>query len=315
MAPPIIVINLDRDTDRLAHMQAELARLGLPFERFPALRGDALPTDLARYFPFGAQLSPGEIGCYASHLAIMQRVAVGQAPVLVLEDDVGLPEDLPRALDSLLAALPRRWDIVRLSYHTKLTARPLAYLGAGRALVRYSHVPTTTGAYLISPRGARKFLAERPRSLPIDHDLRRVWDWDLDTYGVGPPLVRDGVLGQSSIDSLSPDGRACAHRRMRKPSYGMKRIRHEMRAFGFSGWLAVSALNTVARLTPRRFRPAFVQWANARLAQTVQPPGPAAALASALMRVITGAPASGLRTSLNATHSDSQAVRVNRSTP
>lgn len=315
MALPIIVINLDRDTDRLAHMQAQLLRLGLPFERFPALRGDALPADLARYFPFGARLSPGEIGCYASHLAILQRVAAGRTPVLVLEDDVGLPDDLPHALNALVSALAQHWDIVRLSYHTKLTARPLAQLGAGRHLVRYSHVPTTTGAYLISPRGARKFLAEKPRSLPIDHDLRRVWEWDLDTYGVSPPLVRDGVLGQSSIDALSPNGRACAYRRMRKPSYGIKRIRHELRDFGWSGWLGVSALNTVARLTPRRLRPAFIQWANARLAYTTQPPGPAVSLASALMRVIAGAAALGLRTSLNATHSDSHAVRVNRSTP
>lgn len=315
MVLPIIVINLDRDADRLAHMQVQLARLALPFERFPALRGDALPTDLARYFPFGAHLSLGEIGCYASHLAIMQRVAAGRTAALILEDDVGLPDDLPRALESLLAALPQRWDIVRLSYHTKLTAQPLAQLGGGRTLVRYSHVPTTTGAYLLSPRGARAFLAERPRSLPIDHDLRRVWDWDLDTYGVSPPLVRDGVLGQSSIDSLSPNGRACAHRRMRKPSCGFKRIRHGMRDFGGLGWLAVSAFNTIARLMPRRLRPAFIQWANARLAQTVQAPGPAVSLASAFMRVITGATASGLRTSLNATHSDSHAVRVNRSTP
>jgi GR25 family glycosyltransferase involved in LPS biosynthesis len=48
---------------------------GVAYERFPALRGDALPSDLARYFPVDVALSPGEIGCYARHLAILQRVA------------------------------------------------------------------------------------------------------------------------------------------------------------------------------------------------------------------------------------------------
>jgi hypothetical protein len=50
---------------------------GVAYERFPALRGDAMPSDLARYFPVDVALSPGEIGRYASHLAILQRVARG----------------------------------------------------------------------------------------------------------------------------------------------------------------------------------------------------------------------------------------------
>lgn len=91
MAPEIIVINLDCDTARLAHMRRQLSGVGLRYERFAALRGDALLADLARYFPAGARLSSGEIGCYASHLAIMQRIVRGEIaqPLLVLEDDVG----------------------------------------------------------------------------------------------------------------------------------------------------------------------------------------------------------------------------------
>jgi len=268
MAPHIIVINLDRDTGRMAHMRAEFDRLSLQYERFAALRGDTLPPALARYFPFGVQLSPGEIGCYASHLAIMQRLASGElpSPLLVLEDDVGLPPDLPQALEALVGALPASWDIVRLSYHTKLLVRRVAPLGAQRHLVRYSLVPTTTGAYLISPSGARKFLAERPRHLPIDHDLRRVWEWDLDTYGVSPPLIRHEVLDRSSIDALSPAGRACVHRRPLKPGLSIARLRRGLRDFGLRRWLALGPLNLATRVTPKPLRQSFVQWANARLA-------------------------------------------------
>lgn len=262
-----VVINLDRDTQRMAHMSVELKRAAMKYERFAALRGDQLPCGIARYFPVDAGLSPGEIGCYASHLAIMQRVAVGDfpSPTLVLEDDVGLPDDLATALDALVAVLPEQWDIVRLSYPTKLLARPIAKLGDDRSLVRYSRVPTTTGAYLISARGARKFLAERARYAPIDHDLRDVWAWDLDTYGVSPALIAHDVLGASTIDALSPQGRADLRRRKRRAAL-VERLKRGVRDFGLSRWLAIGPLNFAARITPKSLRPSFVRWANRRLA-------------------------------------------------
>jgi glycosyl transferase family 25 len=267
MARHIVVINLDRDVDRMAHMHAQLARCGVQYQRFRALQGDRLTSDLARYFPFGTPLSPGEIGCYASHLAIMQAVARGDmpTPTLVLEDDVGLPDDLSPVFDALIGALPAQWDIVRLSYHTKSVSRPVARIDGERRLVRYTRVPTTTGAYLISASGARKFLEHRPRRLPIDHDLRRVWEWSLDTYGVSPPLVRHGVLDTSSIDQLSPAGRARLRRKLVTPTRPLARIRQSLRDFGLQRWIAAGMLNAAARLTPKPMRTAFVQWANARL--------------------------------------------------
>lgn len=264
----IVVINLDRDTERMAHMREQLVRFGLSHERFSALRGDFLPTDMARYFPFGTRLSPGEIGCYASHLSVMRSIARGEmaSPALVLEDDVGLPADLSDVLDALAHALPAQWDIVRLSYQTKSVSRPVAWLSENRRLVRYSKVPTTTGAYLISISGARKFLDERPRHRPIDHDLRRIWEWDLDTYGVDPPPVTHDVLETSSIDDLSPRGRACLRRAYRTENAPLARLRHGVRAFGIQRWIACSILNAAAKLTPKPMRGAFLQWANGRLA-------------------------------------------------
>ncbi|MBX3431090.1 MAG: glycosyltransferase family 25 protein [Hyphomonadaceae bacterium] len=267
MTTGIVVINLDQDAQRMAHMRSELDRVGLPFLRFSALRGDALPAGLARYFPVGIELTLGEIGCYASHLALMQRVIDGElpSPLLVLEDDVGLPNDLDEALQTLLAALPQQWDIVRLSYPTKLIAPTIAALGADRYLVRYSRVPTTTGAYLISASGARKFLAARPRSLPVDHDLRHVWNWDLNTFGVEPPLVAHDVLNSSSIDALSSAARARGHRRRQGTQSILRQAKRGIRDFGLLRWLALGPLNLVARVTPRGVRRSFIRWANLRL--------------------------------------------------
>lgn len=267
----IVVINLDRDVERLAHMREQLDGLGLPFERFSALGGQALPAWLRGYFVGCATLSPGEIGCYASHLSICRRIVAGDiaSPVLVLEDDVGLPADLPAVLSALVRTLPARWDIVRLSYPTKRMTRPIAALGAHHELVRYSHVPTSTGAYLINASGARKFLAPRARRIPIDHDLRRVWAWNLATFGVAPPPVKADVFGSSSIDDISPGARAnrlrsAAFRRQRAHER-IARFKQGVRDFGFGRWVAIEAANLAGALAPRNLRGAFYNWARARV--------------------------------------------------
>lgn len=271
MKAAVIVINLDRDTERLAFMREQFERLRVGYERFSALRGDDLPEAMHPYFPPGTPLTPGEIGCYASHLAIMQRVASGAlpSPMLVLEDDVALPHDIARTIERLLETLPTAWDIVRLSYPSKRVMQNVAPLGVAD-LVRYTHVPVSTGGYLISRAGARKFLAPRPRDLPIDQDLRRVWAWRLSTYGVSPPPIRADAFGESSIDAIASRcadaKRKSDERRLRRARETLWRFAHGMREFGAARWLSAEAVNVAARLTPKHARGALLEWAKARLA-------------------------------------------------
>lgn len=256
----VIVINLDRDVESLAHISAELARAGLVFDRFAAVDGDDLPGWLKHYFAkASATLMPGEIGCYASHLAICRDMAARNAPALVLEDDVALPPNLPMLLTRLLAVLPEGWDFVRLSYPSKRAMDHVAHLAGAYDLVRYTHVPTSTGAYLLSPSGARKFLAAPvSRDNPVDHDLRRVWAWRLSTFGVAPPLVQADALGGSSIDAMSARGRTCAKRRARlrrqRRFEGGARFLQGARDLGLQRWLLLEAANLAGALLPRTWR-------------------------------------------------------------
>lgn len=249
----VIVINLDADTARLAHMRAQLARAGLPFERFSAVSGrDLSPWQRAHLgLETGAGLlSAGEVGCYASHLEVCRRIAAGEieAPALVLEDDVALDDDFSRAVNDVLRALPESWDVVRLSNRTKHACFMLAELGDGRALVRYSNVPGSAGATLWSKAGAAKFLHERPRALPLDQDLRLVWAWGLDTYGVLPPPARRDQCESSSIDRMAPNGWRSDPQRVRKirrfrSRAALQRHWHGVKTVGFGPWLAAEAAN------------------------------------------------------------------------
>ena len=218
----VFVINLDRDRHRLERMVAQADRVGISFERFVAVDGNRLESDLRDQFYSGCNLhepafTAGEIGCYASHLRIHRLLEADEASqcALILEDDVHLADDLVATIEAAMARAPG-WDIIRLSNATKSVVLPVAALGGERELVRYWTVPNGTGAYLISRAGAIKFAqAYRKRTLPIDEDLRRPWRIGLNTYGVLPPPVQPDVLGSSQIDSMGRNRRLPARARFK----------------------------------------------------------------------------------------------------
>lgn len=272
--PPFVVINLDRDADRLAHMQREFDKLGLTFQRFAAVNGANLPEHLRGYFaPADANpLSPGETGCYASHLAICRAIVDGQlpAPLFVIEDDIEFPPDFVALMQDVLSKLPADWDIVRLANEAKRIVAPLARVTGDRRLVRFTTVPPSTGASLISETGARKFLKQQVRSLPVDQDLRRVWEWDLNTYGVMPPPIRRDIFDTSSIDAMAQTGfrsRSARLARMRRQraTETWPRQKHGMATFGALTWLRAELTSAVASLIPKRRRAAFLKRASDEL--------------------------------------------------
>lgn len=260
-----VLINLDRDADRLAHMRGQLDRLGMAFERFPAVLGAQLPEALRACFPpmHGPEaLSAGEVGCYASHIVLLQRAGAGAlpAPLLVLEDDTELPDDLPALIADMIAKAPAGWDMIRLSNPPKRAYAKVADLTGGRKLVRYSVVPGSTGAYLVSASGAAKFAAARARTIAIDQDLRRPWDWGLDMYGVAPMPITPDVLLASSIDGMeaAKASQSQAKRpRRRNPSL-IQRHGWTIRSMGVGRWLGCELINWTLPLTPKRNRAAWL---------------------------------------------------------
>lgn len=95
-------INLDARTDRRAEIEGELERVGLPFERFPAIK-----------------TRPGIIGCGQSHSAVLKEAkARGYKNVLLFEDDfmflVG-KDEFYRLLEKALEEVPD-YDVIMLGY-------------------------------------------------------------------------------------------------------------------------------------------------------------------------------------------------------
>ena len=205
---PLVFINLDKDSERRTRIEAQLAHLGLPGERLPAVWWKHLPP-AEQSLLYSAErnhglyyqpLVDGEKGCYASHIQAWRQLLASDAPAMVvLEDDVVL-EDAFAPVVQAIAALGDDWDMVKLMGRPageKIRAtRPLT---ASHRLIQYRRVPSFTAGYVVSRAGARKLLDSRvPFGRPIDIDLRFWWENDLRILGVQPPVVRLDVTSQDS---------------------------------------------------------------------------------------------------------------------
>lgn len=90
------LINLDKNTERLAASRAQLDKLGVEFERVRAVYGKELSAEEKRravnrfrwWCAKGYKVRDGEIGCAMSHAVIYRRMIEEHLPMAcVLEDD------------------------------------------------------------------------------------------------------------------------------------------------------------------------------------------------------------------------------------
>ncbi len=234
----ITIINLPGDPERWEGVCQRFAALGLKPHRHEALDGRALPDDvLARWYDpalnrrqYHRPLRPGEIGCYASHLALWRALLASGAPQLaVFEDDVEVSPELPRVL-AAIRRLPAGWDMVKLAGRAHEKAAGHGPLLRDHALIAYARVPSLTSGYVISREGARKLLAHRPPfGRPVDVDLRHWWECGLVVLGVQPyPVQAAPSSAQTTIDGRY--GRADAATRLHKLALQAQYTWHNWRA-------------------------------------------------------------------------------------
>ena len=245
-ALPILVINLRGTTQRWQKASTELTSAGLAFERLEAVDGRLLPrAELERIAPweptaFFKPLSPGEVGCYLSHVAAAERIVrEGWPRALVLEDDFILgPAFAPQLADLLRPGRPVA-DLIKLE-GIRVGGECLATLESGVRVIRNRRPPSRTIAQVWSLEGARKFLAaSRVLRRPVDVQLKHWWEGGLDILYVSPPLVLDGdSSGQGSTIGARPSAGVLG--RVRKMGYklGFAWLSHwhYLRRWGLRAW-------------------------------------------------------------------------------
>lgn len=161
-----MVINLDRSPDRLAHVTAEFAKIGVSFERIPAV--DALHRP--EFTATSPNLTPTETACLMSHKVCWKIIADGDdAFGAIFEDDILLSEVAGPILSDD-GWVPADADIVKLETYLKKTviAMKRTSVGGPFSVARLYGFHIGSAGYILSKRAARDLIT-RSLDAPADH--------------------------------------------------------------------------------------------------------------------------------------------------
>ncbi|MCC5779218.1 glycosyltransferase family 25 protein [Nitratireductor sp. B36] len=212
-----LVINLERETARLAHMRKVFGEQGLDFTVVKAVDAKLLsPEDLKagrtgkpRFYELGA----GEIACFLSHRKCWEIAAQSEdAYTIICEDDIFLGENAS-AIFGDASWIPADAGVVRLEAcrPKTLIAKAAVSTVAGRKVhpLRLAHAGS--GAYVVSRDAAVRLLRETTEFCdPLDQFLYSSEEpatGALEKYQMVPApaiqevfLRKDKLLGSSLLD-------------------------------------------------------------------------------------------------------------------
>lgn len=163
------VINLDRETARLAWMTDAFDKMGLGFQRFSAVNKDQLSDDAIRQVA-GGGWSHGEIACFLSHVEVWKLIAAGDdGHAAVFEDDVHFSRHASQFLRSS-SWVPTGIDLVKLETTlVPVATGPGGIEMEGHRLLRLRSFHNGSAGYIISKRLAAKLVADAARiDRPLD---------------------------------------------------------------------------------------------------------------------------------------------------
>ena len=213
----ILIINLERDKKRMEFQSAQMKRLGLDFERLPAITvNDISEPELAlRASQWERPMRKTEVACLYSHRRAWKRVAHGNEPVLVLEDDALLSKKTPEILASLERQSIANHVTLEIRGRKKVLGEETLKLINGTVLSRLYQDRTGAGAYVIWPDAASILLKTSDRAARLaDAIIAGAYEmssWQVepaaamqldqcDHYGVKSPLVTRSTIGVNSSD-------------------------------------------------------------------------------------------------------------------
>ena len=187
------VINLDKNINRMEHMDAQLKRLGIAYERVPAVYGAAL-TKVERKRDFSAfrsrcasgyKLRDGEIGCALSHCLTYRKMVEEEILFsLILEDDVKIVDAATAVIKKVEEFItPSKPQVVLLSAHAVKDR-----MSCG--IERISEGMCTDG-YVITLPAAELILKANYPVLTVADKWRR-WEkrYGIEMYRAWPTVVK-----------------------------------------------------------------------------------------------------------------------------
>ncbi|GLK77126.1 hypothetical protein GCM10008171_23800 [Methylopila jiangsuensis] len=212
----IIVINLDRDTERFNSVSKQISDFGLQFHRLSAINGASLPRGLLKRVKIGGRAAnnfPGTFGCLTSHIKAWETsLTLEKDFTLILEDDIVINSSIS-SIDSNFFS--QNFDLYfannRISSHFNQKSSPVTtYPFAEVAATRPSGISTPGGdGYFVSKSGARKLLerinwARLPRHVDQFLVSASLVPQHLDVIEKNPALA-EGIKSMGSTMGEKPE--------------------------------------------------------------------------------------------------------------
>lgn len=213
--PLIMYINLDRSPDRKEAMELEFQRVCVP----PA-------TTIQRFK--AVEKKNGELGCFLSHVGVLNSVLEKDTNVLVLEDDFEfryMAKEIGEHVDTIDRVTKGRWDVIVLGQYVHAWQPIVAREGeqTSQQIFRLLHSTTTSG-FLVNKNYVRRlFLLWSEASKNLLHSKRfkpgqqidqvqtlfqKVDQWFGFRYPLGTQRTGKSLIGNVECNnnwSCSPD--------------------------------------------------------------------------------------------------------------
>ena len=210
----IFVISLRTAEVRRAEATEQMAKFGVPFEFFDAIEGaaghsgwfDGIDHRLFQINTRRHDPTPGEIGCYASHLSLWKWAIDHDRPVVILEDDFQLEPGFADVIDDL-EPLVNRFGFIRLQSMHGPRALLKRLRPAAREVLRrdglsvhyLSDPPLYALAYAIGPEAARALTrASATLYAPVDKFIQQTWIHETPIHVLDPAVVKMSAQAEHS---------------------------------------------------------------------------------------------------------------------
>jgi len=202
----IFVISMTDSVERRKNAKKQLDKAGLEFTFFDALTGkNGFSEHFSAYDEYqylldtGRKTTAGEIGCYASHLALWKTCVDLDEAIMIMEDDFLLKENFVDAFhesEKLIAD----YGFIRLQRANRVKRKFVKNAGKF-SLLYYTKMPHSLMCYVISPAVAKVFIrSSSTLTAPVDVMIKKIWQHKQRLYGLSPyPVFEDKLSKISGI--------------------------------------------------------------------------------------------------------------------
>jgi glycosyl transferase, family 25 len=244
----VLIINKDLDSERWHFQQAQCRRLGLSFERVPAVHFESLLPDRNDKFwlTWERHLMDAEKSAFCSHRNAWQKVLEVGANTLILEDDA--------VLSNHVSSFLRKFEDDNSFDHITLETRGRLKLVGKRiksGICRLYLDRCGAAAYILSPEGASKLLDQYMNKAALA-DAAIALACNLKSYQAYPAMAFQ--LDQcdchrisfpvKTVSSISPSAQKIKDLGVPNYNQRLKRLIHQVRIF----WRNISRLRTAQRI-------------------------------------------------------------------